>query len=202
MARYTQAAVVDLLSHALVSADSISVGAASDVAGLVSASVYFWHAWVQATSIDRGVDYYLQGTPEAAGNRDWVTLAKFTTGTETANEEALEATEPVSETVMAVALTTGFTTFGDLIYIKDGSVVTDSEWHQIRDFVTDTSVTLFDGLAVGKTSSDSLFSHAERFVAHLNNLAGLSRVRAIAHNHDDGNDSHSMVKMLVGTDFE
>ena len=200
MARYTQT-LTALLSHAAVSDASISVGSALNVAGSLSGTVYFSHAWIGTASITRGADYYLQASPEASDNKAWSTLAKFTTGTTAAVDESLTATEPIGETVIAVASTTGFQTRGDLIYILDNGFPAGGEWHQIKTFVSNTSVSLFDGLTVAKTSADTMYSQAERFVMQVD-LSGVSRVRAIAHNSAGGNATESKCSILTSTDLE
>ena len=200
MARYTQT-LTALLSHAAVSDASISVGSALNVAGSLSGTVYFSHAWIGTASITRGADYYLQASPEASDNKAWSTLAKFTTGTTAADTEAFTGTRAAGLAVIPVASTTGFQTRGDLIYIKDGATLTDSEWHQIKTYDEDVSVTLFDGLTETPAASSAFYSRAERFVMQVV-LSGVSRVRAIAHNSAGGNATHSKCSILTSTDLE
>lgn len=202
MADYTQSSVIALLAHQALTHPDSFVGTAQSVAGYLSGTVFIWHANVEVTANATGVSYKVQVSPEASGNEDWQTVATFITGTTAAETEALTATEPVSETVIAVASTTNFTV-GDIIYIQDAGTLADSEWAEVENVVTNTSVDIIDGLTNAKDSSDFLWDQAERFVLHLSDLAGISRVRVVVvHRAATGSDIHFKASGLFATAIE
>ena len=119
----------------------------------------------------------------------------------TAATEALTATEPVDETVLAVASTTGFVTPGQKIYAQDASVVADGEWRTLREYVSNTSVTILDGLEVQKDSSDFIWSNAEVRPAFYD-LVGVERIRlSFLHDGATGANVHIMAVVNFHDDY-
>ena len=161
MADYTQSATQNLLAHQEITHPANVVGTAVDCSTWLSAQVTAWLGKSETTANLVGPAVIIQGSIEASGN-DWVDLVRFTGSTTIAEAEPVTATEPIGETVIAVAATANLVV-GGLIYIVDDTAVADSEWHEIVAVVTNTSITLMDGLAVAKVAGDDLYTQAERF---------------------------------------
>jgi len=175
MAAYTQS-VTTLLSHQLITHPASVIGSAINVATKLFADIYIYHSNVEVTANATGVSYRIEVTHTTSGDEDWLAVQEWITTKNASETEALTATEPSTEKVIAVASTTNLS-INDIIYIQDAGTLVNSEWARIDDIVTDTSVSLVDGLTTGKDSSDFIFAEAATFHAHLP-LAGIKRIRA------------------------
>jgi hypothetical protein len=200
MSDYTQSATQTLLAHQEITHPANVVGTAIDCSTWLSCQVCAWLANIETTANATGAAFIIQGSIEASGN-DWVDLVRFTGSTTAAETEVLTATEPIGETVMAMASTTNLAV-GDIIYIKDDTSVGDSEWHEIVAVATNTSVTLMDGLAVEKVANDDVYDQAQRFSA-LVLCDGLKRLRAcVVHQAATGSDLRVKCTAVAVTDIE
>lgn len=203
MVDFTQSEVT-LLSHQLIThaADGVAVtGTAQAVASWIEGTVTVWHSNIEITANATGVSYILEGSFKSSGDLFWFPLVEFVSSTTAVALEALTATEPIAEKVIAVASTTGISS-NQLIYIKDGTTLANSEWHRSASFVANTSVTMYDGMTVQKDSGDTMYFDAEIFSTSIN-LSGVSRVRMLAnHPAATGSDIHFKSTMLAATDIE
>lgn len=200
MADYTQSATQSLLAHQAVVLGANVVGTPVDCSTWLLAQVMAWLGKIETTANVTGPAVIIQGSIETSGN-DWVDILRFTGSTTAAVTQALTATEPIAETVIAIAATASFTV-GSLIYIKDETGVDESEWGEIVDVTTDTNVTLMDGLLVQKVADDDLYTQAERFSV-LVDCAGLKRLRAcFVHQAATGSAMRVKVTAVAATDFE
>lgn len=200
MADYTQSATQDLLAHQEITHPANVIGTAVDCSTWLMAQVTAFLANIETTANATGAAVVIQGSIETSGN-DWVDILRFVGSTTAAETEVLTATEPVSETVMAVASTTNLVV-GDLIYIKDDTSVATSEWHEIVAVAANTSITLADGLAVEKVANDDVYDQAQRFTLPVD-CAGFKRIRAIVvHQAGTGSDLRVKVTAVAATDIE
>ena len=157
------------------------------------------HGFIEAGANTNPGSFYVQIRLESV-NDQWVTVAKFTTTTNTTVEEALTATEAIGVTSLACASTTGFVA-DDYIYITDATGDTDDEWHQLDVIVANTSLELVEGLVAAKASGDDAFSDAEHFFYDLN-LAGIAQYRVIyKHEGATGMNTAVWVRGIEVTDF-
>lgn len=171
------------------------------VATFLSGTITIKVANIEAIANADGVIVIIQGSFDASGDDAWFELVSFIGTTTVAEVEALTATEPVTETSIAVASTTNLVVI-DKIYIQDASVVADGEWHRIVKVVTNTNIVIDYGLAVEKDSSDFLYTEADVFTAHLV-LEGLARVNVIVvHEAATGSNLHVLAEGLFATDIE
>jgi len=175
MADYTQTQVELANIQQLTHPGSV-VETAVSVAGDLFGKVYVWLGNEETTANATAPSVLIQVSPDSSGN-NWVTIAELLGSTTASETEALTATEPVAETVMAVASTTNLVV-GDKILITDATAVTDYEFHEIVDVVANTSVTLMDGLAAEKQSGDDIYDQA-KFWAFDVDLAGVDRMRMV-----------------------
>jgi hypothetical protein len=201
MADYTQSATQTIISHQALTHPAMLEGTPIAVATYLSGVITVRIANVETTANATGVMVWIQGSFETTGDDAWFDLVKFDGSTTAAETEALTATEPVAETVIACASTTNLTV-GDLIYLQDASVVADGEWHKIVKVTTNTSITIDYGLAVQKDSSDFIWTEADIFTAYID-CSGLKRVNVlVVQEAATGSDLHVLAEGVFATDLE
>ena len=200
MSDYTQSATQNLLTHQEITHPANVVGTAIDCTTWLSAQITAWLANIETTANATGVAFIIQGSIETSGN-DWIDLVRFTGSITAAETEVLTATEPIAETVLAMASTTNLVV-GDLVYVKDDTGVSESEWGEIVAVVTNTSIELMDGLIVEKVANDDVYDQAQRFSA-LVLCDGLKRIRAVVvHQAATGSDIRVKCTAVGATDIE
>jgi hypothetical protein len=190
----TQGTVV--LTHQAVTHPDTVKGSAQDVSTAFAATIVLYHALVEATANTNAGSFLVQISPSSSGDEDWVTAAQYTANTGTADTEAMTATEPVAETVLAVAATAGFVA-GDLLYIQDAGTLADSEWALCKEVVSNTSIDLVDGLTTQKDNADVIWNDANRFICQLD-LMAVGRVRVVFM-HEGATGANCHVKALMTT---
>lgn len=170
-----------LLAHQAVTNPATVVGSAVNVGRFDVAYVEVYHAFNEGAANTNGQSILIQTSVSDSGNLDWLTAVEFSPVEGiTPADEVCTVTEPVGETVIAVAATAGFASEG-LIYIRD-TVLTDSEWAIVASIVTNTSVTVIDGLTTAHAlTTTSLFASAEKFTNRVN-VKGVQRIRCVYQN--------------------
>ena len=111
-----------LLAHQAATHEITIAGAPIDVDGKWKATVWCLHALVEAAANTNPGQFLVQGNALQAGSAEWATLVPFTVTNATPATEAMTATEPAGETVLAVASTAGFAA-GNEIYVANSTVV-------------------------------------------------------------------------------
>jgi hypothetical protein len=200
MADFTQSNST-IISHQSLTHPGIIEGTPVAVTGYISGTIFIKVANVETTANADGVIVIVQGSPEASGDDQWVNLTKFIGSTTAAETEALTATEPVGETVLAMASTTNLVV-DDIIYVEDASVVADGEWHVITNVTTNTSIEIDYGLAVQKDSLDFVYTEANvwKYFVDCSNLARINVL--IIHRAATGSDIHVEAVARFATAFE
>ena len=197
MADFTQTSNV-LITHDEQANPITVIGAAIACATWLSGQVYLWYAPIEVAAAT-AIKFIIQGSGETSGN-NWADLIEFLVVHDaTVPTEAMTATEPIAETSMACASTTGFAA-GDWIYIRDTTTDTDGEWHRIQEVVSNTSIELIDGLEVQKDSSDVMWGYAEVFTVLLD-LEGIQRVRVLVVNEVAGPNFAFKADLIAATDI-
>jgi hypothetical protein len=204
MADFTQSATQSLLAHQELEhagATNNVVGSAIDCSTWLMAQITAWLANIETTANATGVGFIIQGSIETSGN-DWVDIVRFTGTTTAAVDDACGGDEPIGETVIAIASTTGYTV-GGLVYLKDATGIAESEWGEVVAIVTNTSIKLMDGLITAKTTTDDIvYSQAQRFSV-LVECAGLKRLRAcVVHQAATGSNIRVKCTAVAATDLE
>jgi hypothetical protein len=198
MATLTKTQGIAILAHQAVTHPDTVVGSAQDVSTAFAATIFCFHAPVEATANTNSGSFLIQASASASGNEDWSTVARFQAGTGTPATEAMTATEPSGETVLAVASTTGFAA-SDKLYIQDTGTLADSEWATCQEIATDTSINLVDGLTTGKDSADVIWNSAEIFPPCQIDLTAIGRVRVVfMHEGATGANVHVKAIMVTG----
>lgn len=197
MANITKTQGTSVLTHQAVTHPDTVKGSAQAVTTALAATIVCYHASVEAVANTNSGKFLVQVAASSSGDEDWATIAEFTTTVSTADTEAMTATEPVGETVLACASTTGFVA-GDLLYIQDTTTLADSEWARCQEIVTNVSINLNDGLTVQKDSADVIWNDADVFICQLD-LTAVGRVRVIfSHEGAVGANCHVKAIMTVG----
>lgn len=197
MANITKTADIAILAHQAVAHPATVVGSAQDVSTKLAAMIYLFHASVEAVANTNPGKFLIQTSDSANGDDDWITVYEFIPRVSTADTEAMTATEPATETVLAVAATAGFVA-EDKLYIQDAGVVADGEWRICKEIVTDTSIDLVDGLTAQKDASDVIWNDADIFKCPLD-LTAITRVRVVfMHEGGAGANVHIKGVMVTG----
>jgi hypothetical protein len=187
---------VAVLAHQAATHPTTIVGSAIDCRTKRAAVLFLFHGYVEATADTNPGKFLVQVRPDAGDGtvtEHWITVAELTAKGTTPDTEAMTATEPVAETVMAVASTTGFAA-EDELYIQDTTTLADSEWAKLRTLVTDTSLTLIDGLTTQKDNADVIWNDASKWVVPLD-LNGIESVRVVWM-HEGATGANGHVKAL------
>jgi hypothetical protein len=195
MATITKTPGAAVLAHQAITHPETVKGSAQDVSTKLAATIVMYHSSVEATANTNAGSFHVQVSPSSSGDEDWATIAQFTATVSTADTEAMTATEPISETVLACASTTGFVA-GDRLYIQN-TTVADSEWALCQEIVSNTSVNLVDGLTNQQTNMSVIWNDADVFVCQID-LTAVSRVRVIFH-HEGATGANCHVKALMVT---
>ena len=122
----------------------------------------------------------------AGDNDKWREFYSAITTDGTVNSNAIDGAEAIGQTVIEESVTTGLTNGdGQIVFIKDGSTITDSEWVKLVAVSASTSFTIQDGLRVAKDTGDTWFNQAEHFAVSMD-LASIVRLRAVCNNNNGG----------------
>lgn len=168
---------IEVLAHQAVAHPGTVVGTEACVLTITKATFILFHASVEAVENTNPGKFQIQVSCCEEGCEDWATVYEFDATISTADTENMTASEPVGETVLAVAATADFVA-NDVLYIQDATVVADSEWGRCKEVVLNTSIDLVDGLANAKDSSDVIWNDADIFVCSLD-LSAISRIRVL-----------------------
>ena len=185
-----------VLTHQAITHPDTVKGSAQDVSTKLAATIVMWHSSVEATANTNPGSFFVQVSASSSGDEDWATVAQFTVNATTADTEAMTATEPIAETVMAVSSTTGFVA-GDLLYLQN-STVGNGEWAQCQEIVTNTSINLIDGLTNQQTNTSTIWNDANVFTCQLD-LTAVGRLRVVfQHEGATGANCHVKAIMITG----
>lgn len=168
---------VAILAHQAITHPATIVGSSQNVTTKISCNVLLFHAPIEESANTNPGIFLIQTSGSSSGNEDWVTLYELAVDNGTAASEDMTATEPVGETVLACASTTGFAAL-DNLYIRDAGTLADSEWAKCKEIVTNTSIDLIDGLTNEKDSSDAIWNNCDLWNIPIN-LMGVGRLRVV-----------------------
>jgi len=197
MANMFKTAGVAILAHQAVTHPATVVGTAQNVKFKLAATILLFHASVEAAANTNPGKFLVQVSGSPLGNEDWVTVYEFDATVSTADTEAMTATEPVGEKVLAVAATAGFAA-NDLVYIQDTTTPADSEWGRCQEIITDTSINLIDGLTIQKDNADVVWNDCDMFICQLD-LTAISRIRTVfQHEGAAGVNCHIKGLLITG----
>lgn len=205
MADFTQTKSTIIAHQGVTNPGSVE-GSPVDVRAALSLKITLRHAYVEA--VDPGgiePEFHVMASDDQTASppdESWykVKTLKATDPGAAPATEAMTATEPIAETVLAVASTTGFSA-GDDIYVQDAGTEADSEWHLVQQIVANTSVDIFMGLTAAKDSADFLWGSAQTFKVPLNGDIG----HVVVHYSNEGASAPNtavFVEVVVNTAIE
>ena len=180
-----------------------SVGESSvfDVSGAFGASIHIQHALGSDGTAHTGGVFYIQGRSNSSGDEDWHTIVPYPMITGTPNIEAFTATEPASETVIAVASTTGLYDDDGMrwIFVEDNTTAS-SEICLAVSHSANTSVTILDGLTNEHTTADNLFDIADSRTIIINLIENpVDDLRVVVDNTVDSDGSSVYWRIRTST---
>jgi hypothetical protein len=169
---------VDAIFAAGGSATPATVGADFSIADAYEAQLYIWYSPGASTATTVTAEARVEISPNTSGDDAWVPFCSLSFGSiASAADEALTATEPVGETTIAVASTTGLTV-NLPIFIRNTTTLGNSEFNEIITVTANTSIVLADGLTTEQTAAAStIYTLAERRTVLL--PFGANRVRIV-----------------------
>lgn len=178
-----------------VAQNAVREGATVDVSGNYS-SILSIDVALSSGTTHTGTKVEVQISSNSSGDEDWTTLTSFISPTGTASSENPSGSEAIGQTVIEVASTTGFVADETRwIFIEDVGTVADSEMLLLVSAITDTSITVQDGLTVAKDSSDVIFNIAQNYSIDIPFAA--NRVRVIYDNTFDSDGATVHTKCRI-----
>jgi hypothetical protein len=160
-------------------------------------TVTMYHSSVEATANTNPGVFYVLVSPSSSGDNDWVVWpgCQFTTTQSTADTESMTATEPIGETVLAVASTTGFTA-RDMLYVQN-TTITSSDWNMCKEVVTNTSIDLVHGLTYEQDSNSVIWNDVDKFICDIPAMAkGRAQVLFL---HEGATGANAHIRVLYAT---
>ena len=186
-----------VIAHQAITHPGTVVGSALDVSTVFQATLFLDHALVEAAANTNPPSWYIQASAQSSGNEEWVTLLELPL-----SENGTPATEAVGTdvgqgaSIIPVLSTAGFVS-KDEIYIQDTGTLANSEWGKIQEIVTDTGITVLDGMTTAKDASDVIWGDAERNIVTVN-VASIARLRVVyLHEGATGANSHIRATMTT-----
>lgn len=144
----------------------MATGSARDVSGSYGTRVFIDYAPTAETAATAGARAVVQISGEASGDEFWTDYYEFSSALNTAASEALSNIEAVGSTVLEVVSTVGFTTLGEKLFLKNGTLG-NSEWARLKTYSSNVSITLFSGLTREQAAGTVVYTKAERWSCPL-----------------------------------
>ncbi len=162
---------------------AIREGAVNDVSAAYDAVLHIDMALTTGATAHSGTKIDIQISSATSGDEDWSTYAEFLGPQGTPNTEAVTGTEAIGATVIECASTTGLYDDAEArwIFFLNGTVANSELGYQVS-FVSNTSVTVQDGITAAQTSS-TMSDIAATYTVRLPFSA--NRVRVIYDNSFD-----------------
>jgi len=178
-----------------IAQNTVLEGTTVDVSGCYEAALHVWFALSNATA-HTGTKIILQVSANTSGDEDWTDYAELVSITGTTNLEVI-TNNPLAAagTSITVANTTGYTVDGSWRFLEDVSTFANSEWVFQIAVVTNTSITIMDGVTRAHAQNSILNSIAACYVFHLPLWA--NRARLIYDNTYDSDGATVAIKSRV-----
>jgi len=172
-----------------------TLGNAADISTARPGSLlYLWYGPDSTTACTVAAEAHVQISPATSGNDSWSDLVTITFGTTTAEAEVLTGTEAAGSTVLELASTTNLARLSRIL-IRN-STVANSEFADIASIVTNTSITVVDGITNAQTGS-TVYTQADQRIVAL--PYGANRVR-VTYYAPTGPSACFMSKLVLVTE--
>jgi len=167
--------------------------------------VQLWLCKDHAVAFTAAPEIVIEGTSDGVAtdpgtDGEWQTIATLGTPVITASDdEVLSGAEAQDATVLEVAATAGFAV-GAKVLIKNVTTgAGNSDWGEIVAVVTNTSLTLKDGLKYAQDGSSIIYNEA--FFANAMIPLGFDRIRAVVKSWGTGQTYYVKVVVTVTTEI-
>lgn len=192
MALTKSVAAVDACQE--VAQNAVLEGTIVDVSGCYEAALHIDFALSNATA-HTGTKIRVQVSSNTSGDEDWQDFYEFVSITGTTNLEVI-TNNPLSAggTSITVASTTGYAA-GQWIFLEDVSTFANSEWCFVTAVVTNTSMTILDGVTRQHAVNSICNSIAANYVIHI--PAWANRVRVVYDNTYDSDGATVAVRARI-----
>lgn len=176
-----------------VAQNAVREGATKDVSGAYDVILHISVALSTETA-HTGTKIEVQISVNSSGDEDWTTLTSFIGPIGTANSEVTSASEAAGQTVIECASTTGYDADETRWIFFEHTTPANSEFALLVSHVSNTSVTLQDGITNDQTAG-TMFNIAQNYVVQLPFSA--NRVRIIYDNtfDVDGSTVHTLARL-------
>ena len=178
-----------------IAQNAVREGATTDVSGAYDVVLHIDVALTTGGTAHTGTKIEVQISSETSGDEGWSTLTSFISITGTPNSEAVTGTEAIGSTVIECASTVGLYDDDEtrFIFFLNGTVA-NSELGYLVSHVTNTSVTVQDGITNAQTSS-TMYDIARRYVVNI--PFSSNRVRIMYDNtfDSDGSTVHTLCRL-------
>lgn len=174
---FPQKSVADITVLALqsIAASTVLISSEFDVSAKFGAKLFFRFGRRAATAAGAGVRFRVETAAKASGAGAWIPYSVFETDFAACEAEAITGTQAIGAQTLTVASTAGLA-IGDVIFIDNGTIL-NSEWHRIKSFVVNTSITLEEPILNAQTGS-TLYNKAEPYAPQLDLMAD-KRIRLV-----------------------
>lgn len=192
-----QTPYVDILAHQSVVHPTTVIGSGVNCTGKRGVTLFLYHGYVEAAGDVNFGKFIVQVRPNAGDSNvqeDWVDLVPLPAKGTTPDTEAMTATEPVGETVLACASTSGFAV-EDEIYIQNAAVVASGEWNKLRSIQTNTSLTMVNGITNPQDATSIIWNDASKYIVKME-LESIQSFRVIW-THEGATGANGHIKGLA-----
>lgn len=187
MASITKTQGISLITLQAVAADTVVKSSAQDVSSKLAAAV-FVHLGRDDTggNLVAPVEIRVEASAKSSGDDQWFPLVTLRSNKTVPVSEVLTGTIATNTSTLTMADTTGFAV-GQVVFIKN-STLANSEFHRLKDVVTNANVKIIDNLSHAQTGA-TIYTQAEMFVAQVD-LTSIGRIRLVV---DASNTGRSIV---------
>lgn len=196
MAAPTKTIGTSLFTHQAVTNPAVVESTEIDVSTTIWCTIFLYHAFIEATANTNPQTWLIQVSDQTSGDEDWLTIQEIPISeTGTPADETLDNNESAAATVIELTLTAGFVS-RDEVYFHHVTLGS-GEWALIASIVTDTSITLVDGLTNAQPTTSVVRGSAQKDMVTLN-LTTHNRLRVLYFN-DGGTASNTHIKATLTT---
>ena len=176
-----------------VSQNAVREGATIDVSGDFAVQVHISVALSTETA-HTGSKIEIQTSGNTSGDEDWTTYKTLFSPTGTANSEVTSGTETAGATVIECASTTGYVADETRWIFFEHTTPANSEMALLVSAVSNTSVTLQDGITNDQTAG-TMFNIAQNYTVPLPFAANRFRIIYDNTSDVDGSTIHTYARI-------
>lgn len=179
-----------------IAQNTVLEGAVTNVSACYSAALHVDFALTDATA-HTGTKIIVQVSSAESGDEDWQDLYPGMVSIVGTTNLQVTTNNPLAAagTSITVADTTGYTTNGSWRFLEDVDTFADSEWIYQTAYVTNTSLTIIDGVTRAHAQNSILNSIAANYVFQLPDW--VNRVRIVYDNTYDSDGATVAIRSRI-----